>query len=145
MRRVHCDVKPQNMFVGEGGRAVLGDFDVSKKVQLRAASATIALRLTPEYAAPEELTGHTATQLSDVYALGLSVTCMHSALSDVYALGLSMTCMHSTSPSTTCSSLRTRWTEPLGRLSSRLVMDAPRSSSLKSTPSRRFRTCCGGC
>ena len=73
MCTVHCDVKPQNMFVGERrGRVfgVIGDFDVSADAQWR---ATTTVHFTAGYVAPEVLAGEIATQCSDVYAFGLSV------------------------------------------------------------------------
>eukprot|EP01094_Clydonella_sp_ATCC50884_P009940 TRINITY_DN1947_c1_g1_i2.p1 TRINITY_DN1947_c1_g1~~TRINITY_DN1947_c1_g1_i2.p1 ORF type:complete len:1659 (-),score=227.61 TRINITY_DN1947_c1_g1_i2:219-4466(-) len=83
---VHCDVKPQNIFVdGESERgsapeeivARLGDFDVSKEARERTVScATTQLAFSAQYVAPELVFGSgpaEATFKTDVYAFGLTV------------------------------------------------------------------------
>jgi hypothetical protein len=70
---VHCDVKPENLFVKEdGGVAVLGDFDVS--VDEKARTTTLAtVGGTLDYLAPEVLRNQAATPKSDVFSLGLTL------------------------------------------------------------------------
>ena len=75
---VHCDVKPENIFLQSADPPFLklGDFDVSKDSDARAtatatqAAATIA-GFTERYAAPELLERRPASPSSDVYAAGL--------------------------------------------------------------------------
>ena len=75
---VHRDLKPSNVLVGQDGQVKLLDFGIAKLIESEpGAGEAIGLTregeaaLTPEYAAPEQVTGGQITTATDVYALGV--------------------------------------------------------------------------
>jgi len=68
---LHRDLKPQNIFltrVGEKIRCKLGDFGVSKALQMEGMTATKVG--TPAYASPEQMSGGNYNEASDIWSLG---------------------------------------------------------------------------
>jgi serine/threonine protein kinase/alpha-tubulin suppressor-like RCC1 family protein len=69
---VHRDVKPENIFVDDRGRALLADFGIARSMtndtQLTMTGVAIG---TPAYMAPEQIDGVDLDGRGDIYSLGL--------------------------------------------------------------------------
>jgi serine/threonine protein kinase len=69
---IHRDVKPANIFVGEGDRVTLTDFGIAKAAsETEHLTRTGTLMGTPEYMSPEQAGGGTVDHRTDLYALGV--------------------------------------------------------------------------
>jgi serine/threonine-protein kinase len=75
---VHRDLKPSNVLVRKDGTVKLLDFGIAKLLEGEGQEGAATLltveggrAMTPEYAAPEQITGLPVTTATDVYALGV--------------------------------------------------------------------------
>jgi len=66
---VHCDLKPGNVMIEDGGRVLVADFGIARMTD--AATATMVGAGTPAYMAPEQIKGADPSPQTDVYALGV--------------------------------------------------------------------------
>lgn len=73
---IHRDLKPSNILITKDGIARLLDFGIAKLVsdddaQDSALTQFGGRALTPDYASPEQISGHPITTASDLYSLGV--------------------------------------------------------------------------
>lgn len=70
---IHRDLKPSNVMVDREGRVRLLDFGIARLDQAsdQPRTRTGLVAMTPEYAAPEQLSGAQVSTASDIYQLGL--------------------------------------------------------------------------
>jgi eukaryotic-like serine/threonine-protein kinase len=68
---LHRDVKPGNLFITRTGVLKLMDFGLAKSAHVMGNTARGATLGTPEYMAPEQVTGSPVSPATDLYALGV--------------------------------------------------------------------------
>ena len=65
---VHCDIKPGNIMLDQGGTIYLTDFGIARHAE--SSTTTLGGAGTPGYMAPEQIRSEPVTPATDVYALG---------------------------------------------------------------------------
>jgi eukaryotic-like serine/threonine-protein kinase len=70
-RLVHRDVKPQNVLIDMEGRGKVSDFGIARSLEAHGLTATGRVLGTTDYVSPEQALGHSVTEQSDVYSLGV--------------------------------------------------------------------------
>lgn len=72
-RVVHLDLKPSNILVTDESRPKVLDFGIAQMLDRRsgASASGTSGRMTPHFAAPEQLRGENVTSLCDIYSLGV--------------------------------------------------------------------------
>lgn len=89
---VHRDLKPSNIYVNKSGDVKLLDFGIAKPLTILPGTDQVyetvvgTNSLTPQYAAPEQLSGEKITVACDIYVLGLL---LYELLTDQPAMNLS--------------------------------------------------------
>jgi serine/threonine protein kinase len=68
---VHRDLKSQNVMVAPSGQIKIIDFGLARSVHLEGMTATGLIMGTPEYMAPEQVSGKHVDERADIYALGV--------------------------------------------------------------------------
>ena len=68
---VHRDVKPQNVILGDDGRAKVTDFGIARSLDVDGVTQTGTVVGTSDYIAPEQAQGRQVDAQTDVYSLGV--------------------------------------------------------------------------
>ena len=70
-RLIHRDVKPQNVLIDREGRARITDFGIARSLEDDGVTDTGEVVGTTDYVSPEQASGESADERSDIYALGI--------------------------------------------------------------------------
>lgn len=68
---LHRDLKPDNVLLDDEGRPKIADFGIARLAAATAITRTGEVLGTPQYLAPEQMTGDVVDERADVYALGV--------------------------------------------------------------------------
>lgn len=68
---IHCDVKPENILLHDGGHVKISDFGLAKLLAPEQSGLFTTMRGTRGYLAPEWLTNSAITDRADVYSFGM--------------------------------------------------------------------------
>jgi len=68
---IHCDVKPENILLADGGQVKIADFGLAKLLTPEQSGLFTTMRGTRGYLAPEWLSNTAITDRTDVYSFGM--------------------------------------------------------------------------
>jgi hypothetical protein len=68
---IHRDLKSQNILINATGQIKIIDFGLAHAAHLKGMTATGLIMGTPEYMAPEQVTGSKVDERADIYSLGI--------------------------------------------------------------------------
>ncbi|MEQ8190619.1 MAG: Stk1 family PASTA domain-containing Ser/Thr kinase [Candidatus Eremiobacterota bacterium] len=77
-RVIHRDIKPQNIMLTEENQIKVVDFGIARAVDLRDITQSGVIMGSAYYFSPEQASGKTATERSDIYSLGVLLYHMSS-------------------------------------------------------------------
>ncbi|MDR1473222.1 MAG: Stk1 family PASTA domain-containing Ser/Thr kinase [Lactobacillales bacterium] len=70
-RIIHRDLKPQNILISKDGQVKITDFGIAIAISETSITQTNSMLGSVHYLSPEQARGNKATNLSDIYALGI--------------------------------------------------------------------------